>query len=59
MAMGSMLVKKRKSHILLTALKKTADKQLADAEAVSAMLKLQKRIVVPLHCDNCCEVMEV
>lgn len=62
MAMGSMLVKKRKSHILLTAslwLKKTADKQYADAEAVSAMLKLQKRIVFPLHCDNSCEVMEV
>lgn len=54
--MGSTLVLKRKSHKSVTEsfwLKKMADKQFGDAEAVRAMLKSQNIAVDPLHCAIC------
>lgn len=45
----------RKSHSLVGSsfwLKKIEKRQLGDAEAVMAILKVQNNVIVPLQCDN-------
>lgn len=50
----------RKSHSLVVSsfwLKKIEERQLGDAEAVKAILKVQNNVVVPLQCDNWFDVI--